>query len=367
VAVTGYDNILQHVQDCDVIENCDVIETQIGAVRNMRKHVASVVAQLERCDFETTVVFDDSSGDGGVIHFKQVCKYTHPKLSTSDTASKICKLVKRPALWMKAVVDRQVEVNNHYINDVFNNMLRLSETFQILAFKHKWVEVFRQLWVDTPTPCVIRYNQDFYILSKVQCRNSQGQKWFGDTSLLNEDEIVVRRVWTKDPGMKHFSSLLQSLLKDVLNLFLTFGNWVLKQKKIKLKKTTLFDEGDVLIGASLNEFGLSNLVDNIKLLDDYDQWFEVTNKLVPDCVRNPAPAIRPVPSRVGTTLGKGADLRRYENVEDIFEDEGKLSGIPPISLMNMNNPELTGANYNHLMYYVLQDCEKNIFLSKLQN
>jgi hypothetical protein len=35
--------------------------------------------------------------------------------------------------------------------------------------------------------------------------------------------------------------------------------------------------------------------------------------------------------------------------------------------MNMNNPELTGANYNHLMYYVLQDCEKNIFLSKLQN
>jgi hypothetical protein len=324
-AVTGYDNIVQHVQHCDATETLATV-------------IVSVVDLLQRYDLEAVVVFD--SCDNGTIHFKQVCKYVHSVSNTTDTSSKMCKLLKRPALWMKAA-EKYVRCEFYnYINDVFNNMLRLSDTFQILVFKHPWIEVFRKLWVDTPTPCVIQVDQDFYILSKVQCRNSHGQKWFGDTTLLNEDETVFRRVWTKDPGLKNFSLLLQSLLKDALNLFLILGNWILKKKKIKFKKSTNPVDGLALIDASLHEFGLGNLVENIKTLDDYDRWFEGTRHLIP------------------------TSLCKYANVEDVFESEGAF-GIAAISLMNMNNPELTGSNYDHLMHYVLQECEKHIFLSKL--
>jgi hypothetical protein len=299
----------------------------------------------------------------GTISFSRIHNYIHPSVRKSGIA-----VPQKPSAFQKTLnkhVDTQIMGNHgHYLNDVFHKIYRLSDAFQFMSVKYTFETLLDVVWFETTVPCFHIKDDNIYVLGKVQCKNNNNQKWFGDTFILTDDDKIVKCVWYKDFDLKRFFVALKPLLKDILNLYLVLVNWVLKHKKIKLKlpKQDLksFDANDLsrLITETIHEYKYDNLVDNIQKLNSYETFYPIFKSLIER---------------------KTKDVMLYSNMKHVFKDEllpcswgeslawprgPKISIInEEFSLMNMNDSELTG-NYYYLMYYILPDSEKNIFISK---
>ena len=130
---------------------------------------------------------------------------------------------------------------------------------------------------------------------------------------------------------------------------LNAGATNLKHKKVKLKlskqdlKSCAFDAAMSAITETIRENSCENLADNIKKLNSYETFYPIFKNLI-EC--------------------KTKDVMLHSNMKHVFKDELLPSSWgEEFSLMNMNDLELTG-NYYYLMYYILPDSEKKIFISK---
>lgn len=324
--IKGYDNTIKHV------ENCNENITEDGLIQ----------ALINQLSLRYNVDLNFSNKNEGQINFKRVNNYIHPKKLEGGINVPL-----KPHLFTKTLnknLDAQIMGSHgHYLNDIFNQILRLSDTIQFLSVKYDFTTLLSILWLDTPIECFHLKNDDIYVLGKVQAQNIEGQKWFGDTFILKDDENISKCVWYKDPQLKYFFLNLNPLLKDILNLYLSLGNWILKQKKIKFKSTK--DNYEKIIADVMEEYNLSNLVENIQKLSSYETFKSVFNNLLNQ-------------KKNGSLL--------HSNIQHVFKDE--MLPLPLIdehfSLMTMNDPEFNGGNYYYLMDYILPKEEKVIFRSK---
>ena len=92
------------------------------------------------------------------------------------------------------------------------------------------------------------------------------------------------------------------------------------------------------------EYNLINLVDNLKNFQNFEKF----SKTFKNCLKNFTPQVL------------------HSNIQHIFKDEELPSSFNnnEFSLMTLNDHELTGGNYVYLMYYILPEEERIIFLSK---
>jgi hypothetical protein len=330
IYIKGYDNILKHV------ENCSTENSQFN-------ELTALIYPLS-LKYNLSVVYNDNTNNEGSIIFKQMNNYIHPsKLNCGMNIPQKIYLFNK---YITKYSNEQVMGNyNLYLNDVCNKILRLSDVFQFMSVKNNLVDLLTLLFIDGNTSPITIKDNIVYILGKVQCQNSDGQKWFGDTFILGEDEKVVKCVWYKDSQMKQFFKCLTPLLRDILNLYLKLGNYVLKQKKIKFKSISKdFDTTSKIITECITEYNYSNLVDNIKILYSYDSFYSVFENLLNQKI-------------------KGLNL--HSNIQHSFKDEKLPSYVcEEFSLMTINDTELVGGNYYYLMDYILPPSEKIIFRSK---
>lgn len=331
MSIKGYDNTLKHVSECVV--NVD----NIGLI-------SALINQLSP-QYEINLVFKHDNNEG-TINFKRMNNYIHP-----DKLECGVSVPSRPYLFHRSIskyTDEQL-MGSHslYINDIHHKIFRLSDAFQFMNVKYDLVTLLNILWLETSTPCFQIKDNIIYVLGKVQCQNNTNQKWFGDTFILTEDEKIIKCIWYKDPQLKQFHSCLNILLKDLLNLYLTIGNWVLKQKKIKFKNTMRdFVTRDKIILDVMKEYKYSNLVDNIQKLNSYESFYPIFKNLLEQRENH------------GSIL--------HSNIQHVFKDELLHSSLldEEFSLMNINDSDLVGGNYRHLMDYILPESEKKIFRSK---
>jgi hypothetical protein len=313
----GYDQILNHTKDCDKkVTGNGVLEALLSQLSN---------------HYKTTVVFNDNN-TGGQINFTSQHNYVHPKkLIRGSTIPTKTYLFLKPSLKSDSEI---IGSNNHYLNDIFNKILRLSDAFQLLSIKYKFDNL-----MDVLLPLNNFYLMDgtIYVLGKIQCENENGDKWFGDTFLMRENEKIVKCLWYKDPQLEQFFCVLKIILKDLLNLYLSLGNWIIKKEKVKLKGIS-----DDIIQTLMDKYNLVNLVENIKILNS----FETFSKTIKDKIKQ-------------TEL--------YTNINNVFKDE--LLPLPisneEFSLMLENNHDCSSGNYKYLMHYILPDFEKQMFTLKI--
>jgi hypothetical protein len=326
--IKGYDNTLRHVENCkQVLSEKDQLIAYLNGLSDK---------------FELTLKFETETS--GSIDFKKINKYVHPKKFKDGV-----NIPQKFGLFRKALnkySDEQfLGSHNLYLNDTFHKIFRISEGFQFLAVKCTFEELFVKLWCNSN----MFYFKDetLYVLGKVQCENEEGQKWFGDTFVLKENEKIVKCVWFKDPDVKRFFLSLSPLLKDILNLYLNLANWALKQKKIKFKGNLTQEKRSEItnkINETMVEYSLTILVDNIQKFYNYGTFCTTFHKIV-------------VPQIQG--------LHLPSNVQHIFKDDLLPQLLPEeFSLMSLNDPDLAGGNFDHLMEYILPECEKEIFRSK---
>lgn len=324
--IKGYDNTLKHVAECqEKLESGGIITTLINQLSDK---------------FDVNLVMENIND--GIITFKKMNNYIHPnKLECGISIPQRTYLFSKTL--NKHTDDQIIGSHNLYLNDIYNKILRLDESFQFLSVKYDFEDLMNVVWFKDNSCFHIKDNMIF-VLGKVQCQNNDGQKWFGDTFNLKGDEKVVKCIWYKDPDLKQFFSCLKPLLKDVLNLYLDLGSWVLKQKKIKFKEETNLAKYKI-ISDIMTEYNFLKLVDNIKCLDSYDTFYSTFKKLIEQ---------------------KKDNLNLYSNIQHVFKEELLPSTIinEEYSLMIMNNPGFVGGNYYYLMDYILPDSEKSIFRSK---
>jgi hypothetical protein len=327
--IKGYDNTLKHISECQ-----EKLDSDIGII-------TALINQL-KIKFDVNLVMENSND--GVITFKKINKYTHPnKLECGISLPQRIFLFKKTLI--KHTDDQIMGSHNLYLNDIYNKILRLDEPFQFLSVRYDFENLMNVVWFKDNSSCFHIKDDIIYVLGKVQCQNSNGQKWFGDTFNLKEDEKVVKCIWYKDPDLKQFFSCLKPLLKDILNLYLELGSWALKQKKIKFKEeTNNLNTKYKIISDIMVEYNFIKLVDNIKSLDSYDTFYSTFKKL----------------------LKHKDNLNLYSNIQHVFKEEVLPSTIinEEYSLMIMNNPKFVGGNYYYLMDYILPESEKVIFRSK---
>jgi hypothetical protein len=326
----GYDTILNHVTECKV---------EIGSNEGL---MMAVVNQLSD-KFKTTITFNEDK-TSGQITFSKEYNYTHPKnlVHGLNLPQKIYLFVKN-----KKPDSKIIGSHGHYINDIYNSIIRLSEPFQFLCLKYNFAMVVDLLWLKVPTTQFYIKNDDIYVLGKVQCENEDKNKWYGDTFLLNENEKIVKCVWYKDPQLQQFFSNLYPILTDVLNLYLTLGYRSLKKDKIKLKTDLKTDtSSDQIIQDLMDKYNLTNVVNSIKILNSYETFYNIFK----------------------TNLYKKfeMDVLLHTNIDHVFKDELLPSNffLEEFSLMNNRKPEYIGGNYDYLLHYILPDSEKKIFISK---
>jgi hypothetical protein len=346
VEITGYANGLAHAETCDVF----------GEV-NLQRFVSALKAQANQSGFdveETAQEFravPNPSGIGRclpggqtvgsvVLRIKARNIYTHPEgiackvgITVPQKLYLIKKLIAKPLDVIRASVPPK-----GYFNDVFSQILNQSELAQILALKLSREE-FSQSWLNSAYPSLIKKQGEFYALSKVQCKDELGRKWFGDTSLLSDKEHVHRLVWAKDVLLRQTFCNFYPILKDLVNLYLILGKQALKKEKIKTKEVQEAGLIDVL-----SAHGLTNLVENIQMLSNYDLFFSHWEKNV------------------------ASSVETYDNVEQVFSEENLPAKFGDhfnyCSLMNLSDQELTDNAYYHLMHHVLPESEKPIFAKK---
>lgn len=361
--IKGYNNTLEHVEKC----------TEKLTEEDMLR---ALVNQLS-LKYAVDVKFDIDN-NSGIISFKRICTYVHPSNLNCGV-----NVPQKKHMFQKTLnkhTDAQlIGSHNLYTNDIFHKIYRLSDPFQFISTKYNFQDASTILWLDcNKMPCFHIKDNTIYVLGKVQCQNDKEQKWFGDTFVLNENEKIIKCVWYKDPELKQFFMNLNPLLKDILNLYLNLGNWALKQKKIKLKPTKQTEKlpcrprsgrqsppserptesgsqlramrgssqcHDNIISGIIREYNYENLVENIKILSSYDTFYSIFKNLLEKNLK---------------------DSILHSNIQHIFKDNLLSSSLvnEEFSLMNMNDPELKDGNYYHLMYYILPESEKNIFLSK---
>ncbi|CCV01761.1 hypothetical protein IIV22_084R [Invertebrate iridescent virus 22] len=338
--VKGYDNILKHMSECS--NTTDPNYNELTLLTTLLTNLLSTNLIANKFDIEI-----NSNEDEGVIKFKKTFNYIHPiKLEYGIN------IPQKTYLFQKILTkysDNQLLGSHHnYLNDIYNKISRVSDGFQFLSVKYTFEDFLTNLWLKSTVQLPFYLNGDIiYILGKVQCQNDNGQKWFGDTFTLKENEKIIKCVWYQDTTLKQFFGCLKPLLKDILNLYLVLGNWVLKQKKIKLYKLNLDEPSNYkIIEDTMNEYGFFNLIENIKKLESYDTFSRIfKNLLYSSCLQS----------------------QMYTNIQNIFKDELLPSQFAneEVSLMCMNNPEYTGNNYDYLMDYILPSSEKAIFKSKI--
>lgn len=326
-SITGYDNALNHTTNCDEPESTQPTDKLIKVINQLAEH------------FKMTINFENGL-DEGTITFQKTVVYKHPSILTHGIP-----IAAKPTLFYKTLeklsidnADSIIGSHNLYLNDMHHKILRLNDSFQHLGAKCNFEELCKILWLNSPTSCFQLYENRVYILDKVQCQNQNGQKWYGDTFTLTPGETIVKCVWHADPYLKQFYKKLSVLIKDLLNLYLVLGNWCLKKKKIKIVS---LDECDAVLSDVMEEFHNTNLVTNLKLFSLYESFFPRFKQL----------------------LVKWLRPNKYSNIEYIYKDEA-IPFFEDISLMELVDPSLTGGNYYYLMYYILPDYEKPIFLSK---
>lgn len=323
----GYDNSINHVNSC---------QEQIS-----EKEMVIEIANKLSSHYQVDIIFDDDLN--GVIKFKKIYNYIHPnKLNQGIN-------IPQKQHMFEKIIKKSTDANilgshNLYLNDIYNKIFRLNDTFQLLSLKYNFIQVFQIIFFDSMS-CFYLKDNDIYVLGKIQCQNNDCKKWFGDTFVLkNEEEKIVKCIWYKDPYLKQFFSLLNPLLKDLLNLYLNLGNWSLKKKKIKLRNN---DNISSNISSVMEEFNLTNLIETIKILSTYDTFYSLLkeNILKKD--------------KINSNL--------FTNILNVFKDEILPSTFinEELSLMTMNEPDFVGGNFYHLMYYILPESEKLIFKSKV--
>lgn len=328
--IKGYENTLNHVSEC---------KTQLSE----EGMLISLVNQLS-LKYETTITFENKNS--GTINFKLMNLYKHPLKLTYGIM-----VPQRPHLFFKTLYkytdDQIMESCTLYLNDMYNKILRLSDTFQFLSVKYNTSELLNILWINTPYSGIYLKDEELYILGRIQCQNNEGQKWFGDTFILKEGEKIVKCLWTKDPQLKLFFNYLKILLKDVLNLYLVLGNWSLKQKKIKFKAKDDHLYKNNIIQNVMEEFKLTTLIKNIQNLNCYETFYSTIQNLIKKKWSIEPPIL-------------------HTNIQQVFKDNQTipLNENQYMSLMDMKDPELIGENYNSLLYYVLPEYDKKIFASK---
>jgi hypothetical protein len=311
--VLGYENTLRHVAAC---------ETKKDAT------IDSVVELVNRMNLGYNLTVDSS----GTLLYDKVNDYLHPlNLHCGATVPQ------KPYLIAKALAKHDVKdvlgCHNLYMNDMFNKILRLTDTYQLMCLKYDFETSMTMLWSSSTYPTIIRRDDSFYILGKVQAQNTNGdKKWYGET--------VVKFVWFKDPRLAEFFKCMRPLLGDILNLFLRMADWALKKNKIKLKGDK---DHEPIIAKTMEEFNLTNLIDNIKKLNCYDTFYSTVAKI----------------------LAKEEPAALHTNVQHVFKDESaEPFCIVEESLMNMKVPNEISGNMHHLVLYVLPENEKPIFKAK---
>lgn len=323
VEVTGYSNGLAHAETCDVLGEVD-----------LPRFVSAVKARAVQSGFSV----EETAGESGSVVLRIGVRnvYRHPQV----TARKVGIAVPQKLYLVKKLMAKHLEVvpQKGYFNDVFSQILNQSELAQFFALKLS-CEEFSQNWLNSAYPSLIKKQGEYYALSKVQCRDELGRKWFGDTSLLSDNEHVHRLVWAKDVSLRQTFCNFYPILKDLVNLYLVLGKQALKKENIKTKEVQEAGLVDVL-----SAHGLANLVENIKMFSNYDIFFSHWQKNV------------------------ASSVETYDNLEQVFGAENLSAKFGDhsnyCSLMNLSDQALTDNAYYHLMYHVLPDCEKQIFAQK---
>lgn len=328
--IKGYDNTLKHTSNCSENIDCD-----LGLL-------TALINQLS-VQYEIELNLEDNKN--GTINFKKIYNYIHPKKLEYGIG------IPRAYLFYKTLIkytdDQIMGSHNYYLNDVNNKISRLEESFQFMSVKYSFKDLLNVIWFKTSMSCFQVKDNIVYVLGKIQCQNEEGKKWFGDTFNLKENEKIIKCIWYKDPQLKQFYTCLKPLLKDILNLYLTLGNWALKQKKIKFKEnlSTKVDTSSnyKIIYNIINEYNFINLVDNIKKLDSYETFYSTFKNL----------------------LSENSSIL-HSNIEHVFKDTILPSPlvIDIYSLMIMNNLRFNDNNSRYLIDYILPDSEKLIFRSK---
>lgn len=326
---TGYENILKHVETCETVCADDLF---------------SVINQLS-LTYSLDIKYNKENE--GVIHFKKLNIYKHPKFMSSSII-----LPQKVHLFIKSIekhneVEKILGSHNDYINDINHKIFRLGDAFQLLCIKYPFKDLMNLLWLPSSSTSCFYIEPDLkivYILGQVQCKNETNQKWYGDTFILKENEKINKCVWYKDPSLRQFFSLLNPLLKEILNLYLNLCNWILKKKKVtfKFNKEEAYKSYDT-INEIIEEYNLKNLIENIQILNCYTTFSCLFKSL----------------------LEQQKSSSCYSNIQHVFKDELLPSAInEEYSLMSMSDHELS-RNYFYLMDYILPDSEKTIFRSKV--
>ncbi|ADO00368.1 hypothetical protein WIV_gp025 [Wiseana iridescent virus] len=332
LSIKGYDNALKHTLECN--EN---IEDDLSMITSLLKSLSTTLT--------FNIVYNENNE--GVINFKKVCNYTHPTKLECGVSVPLKMFLFTKTL--NRYTDPQLLGSHHsYISDINSKIVRISDTFQFMSVKYGFVELLNISFLQSKVQsCFTIKDGTTYILGKVQCQNTDNQKWFGDTFNLKEKETIVKCIWYRDPDLKQFFVCLKPLLKDILNLYLQLGNWCCKQKKIKLytkSSSENISQKYKIISEVMAESNFTNLIDNIQKLEDYNTFYTTFTSLL----KNLPP------------------LQVYTNIQHVFKDDllPSPTGFEEFSLMCMNNPEYSGKNYDCLMDYILPQSEKLIFRSK---
>jgi hypothetical protein len=303
-----------------------------------------IVDLLKTLKYKTTLEISQTiTGVAGTITFEKLNEYVHPyDLNDQDHTTHKREDARS---YLKASTQRTENelTGRHlmYLNDVGSESVRISESFKAMSIKTDFIGLMRAFWFDSANSPIFNNDYGTYVLGRVQCQNSDGRKWYGDTRTLKPFEKVVKCVWYRDDNFYKFYTYMQPLITDVFNVYLLMGNWALKKKKISFKVDS---HSDQIIKNILEEFGLTNLANNLRCL--------ATREIFLDKLRDLPKTTR----------------KLYTNMRHVFEDAAQGEedqDYENMSLMNLReHHELSSGNNYHLILYVLPPEEKLLFASK---
>lgn len=328
ISISGYDNAMAHQTLCQSTEP------------DANKLIAAFIEQMKQFKFDIKYNHNQENAEGQIT-FKKTNNYQHP---TNLESGLVCP--QKFSLYQKTYQhsdDLILGSNNLYLNDIFFKILRISDASQLLACKYDWSVFIDTMFFDSPFSVFNLKEDSIFVLGKIQCENQNGDKWYSDTFELKKDEKLVKLFWYRDSDLRQTFTNFGILVKDLLNLYLELGNQLLKKEKISFKKIKEEDTTERIKNVFC-KYNLSLLVQNIQKMGDYDIFRETfMNK------------IKQQQQQVSTP---------FDNLKYTFKEEvlpAKLNEA--YSLMNMSNIELKN-NFHYLMYYILPDNEKQMFVHK---
>lgn len=347
----GYENLLNHINKCDVVLSAD--EALAAALKETLRVFGRVPSN--NTDLNT-----------GILKFEKPNLYTHLKpveeeedepLLAAPTISGYAKILKNYSTKQLA------DPGNLTLNDCRSKALRISDRFQIESVRSDFQTLMKAFWLSTPNAAVRKIDGVVHVLDRVQCQNSStGRKWTGDTGTTRPEETVIKCVWRKDPEFKKFYAYLRPLVMDVFNLYMSMGAQALKKKRVYFKGGEDPKTASRTIASAMDNLNLKHLVDNLKILGDYDVFRE--------CMKR-ATMVDPHHTRDAL----------YTNIEHVFEEAGAKSSPAAYRSQRWSQPDDVDQFYSlmtmrehhdllHdrvdylLVYHVLADDERLLFLSK---